>query len=94
MSTSQMSDEEALEAAWEAGYEEGAADALVEALDEDHIEDWIDELRKSGINVLEWFQVRWDAAEKRIVVEQKKQEEEVDLDAFYAEEKESHCGDA
>ena len=77
MSSSNWSDEEALEAAQEAGYEDGYALAVGEGIDwetknttEDTLDAWLEQQRRLGINILEPFQCRWDAAERRLVVEQ------------------------
>ncbi len=80
MSSSNWSDEEALEAARESGYEDGYDDGNSEgfAVGYEDAEQacgqdaWLDSLRIKGINVLEPFVCRWDAAERRLVVEQEK----------------------
>ena len=78
MSSSQWGHEDELEAARDAGYElgyddgheEGAAEAQT-AGDEYTVEGlWLEQQKRNGINVLDPFVCRWDAAERRLVVEQ------------------------
>ena len=67
---------EAYEGGYEFGYNIGFEDAKKErALINintlnDSIQIWLDYLRRDGINVLESFSCRWDAAEHRLIVEQ------------------------